>query len=70
MTLTLEIPPEIQRELAREARTRGLAVSALAVRLLAEAISRSGGPRANNRNRLAILTARSGMKSVPQAFRC
>lgn len=40
MTLTLEIPPEVQRELAREAEVRGVAVPALVVRLLEEAMAR------------------------------
>jgi len=34
MTLTLEISPEMERELAREAEIRGIAVPALATRLL------------------------------------
>jgi hypothetical protein len=44
MTLTLEIPPEVQRELAREAEARGVAIPALAVRLLEEAVTRPGPP--------------------------
>ena len=40
MTLTLEISPEVQRELAREAEVRGVAVPALAARLLEEAVAR------------------------------
>jgi hypothetical protein len=38
--LTLEIPPAVQRELAREAKTRGIAIPALAARLLEEAVAR------------------------------
>ena len=40
MTLTLEISPEVQRELAREAEVRGVAVPALAASLLEEAVAR------------------------------
>jgi hypothetical protein len=40
MTLTLEIPPEVERELAREAEARGVAVPALAALLLTEAVAR------------------------------
>jgi hypothetical protein len=40
VTLTIEIPPEVQRELVREAEIRGVDVPALAARLLEEAISR------------------------------
>ena len=40
MTLTLEIPPDIQRKLAREAEARGVAIPVLAVRLLEEAVAR------------------------------
>ena len=40
MTLTLEISPEVQRELAREAEVRGVAVPALAARLLEEAVAK------------------------------
>ena len=40
MTLTLEIPSEVQRELAREAAVRGVAVQVLAARLLKEAVAR------------------------------
>jgi len=42
LTLTLEIPPAVQRELVREADARGIAVPALAARLLEEAVARSG----------------------------
>jgi hypothetical protein len=38
MTLTLEISPQVERELAREAEARGIAVPELAVRLLEEAV--------------------------------
>jgi hypothetical protein len=45
MTLTLEISPEVQRELAREAEIRGVAVPALAASLLEEAVApRHGAP--------------------------
>ena len=40
MTLTLEIPPDIQSKLAREAEARGVAIPALAVRLPEEAVAR------------------------------
>jgi len=40
MTLTLEISPEVQRELAREAEVRGVAIPALAARLLEEAVAK------------------------------
>jgi hypothetical protein len=40
VTLTLEIPPEVQRELAREAAARGVAVPVLAASLLKEAVAR------------------------------
>jgi hypothetical protein len=42
MTLTLEIPPEVQGELDREAEARGLPIPALAVQLLQEAVARTG----------------------------
>src|ERR1039457_3691432 len=38
--LTLEIPPAVQRELAREAKARGIAIPALAARLLPAALAR------------------------------
>jgi hypothetical protein len=41
MTLTIEIRPEVERELAREAEVRGVAVPVLAVRLLEDAVVRS-----------------------------
>lgn len=41
MTLTLEISPEVQRELAREAEVRGVAVPALAAHLLEEAVAKT-----------------------------
>jgi hypothetical protein len=44
MTLTLEIPPDVQRELAREAEARGVAIPALAIHLLEEAVTRQGAP--------------------------
>jgi hypothetical protein len=40
MTLTLEIPPQVERELTREAEAQGVAVQALVVRLLEEAVVR------------------------------
>jgi hypothetical protein len=40
VTLTLEIPSEVQSELAREAAARGIAVPVLAARLLKEAVAR------------------------------
>jgi hypothetical protein len=40
MTLTLEIPPQVERELTREAEARGVAVPDLAVSLLEEAVVR------------------------------
>jgi hypothetical protein len=38
MTLRLEIPPQVERELTREAEARGVAVPVLAVSLLEEAV--------------------------------
>ena len=40
MTLTLEIPDEVQRDLVREARIRGVSPSSLAIGLLRDAVSR------------------------------
>ena len=50
MTLTLEIPPDVQRELARETEALGIAIPALAVRLLEEAVSRHGARAARGRS--------------------
>jgi hypothetical protein len=50
MTLTLEIPPEVQRELAREAEARGVAIPALAIHLLEEAIIRRSPPARRGRS--------------------
>jgi hypothetical protein len=41
MTLTLEIPPEVQRELARQAEVQGIAVPAPIARLLEDATGSS-----------------------------
>jgi hypothetical protein len=38
MMLSLEIPPDVERELNREAEAQGVAVPALAIRLLQEAV--------------------------------
>ena len=55
MTLTLEISPEVQRELAREADVRGVAVPALAVSILAEAVARPlASPSPSQRSPLQI----------------
>jgi hypothetical protein len=56
MTLTLEISPEVQRELAREAEVRGVAVPALAARLLEEAVTKplSTTPTPTRRSPLQI----------------
>jgi hypothetical protein len=45
MTLTLEITSEMERELTREAEISGIAVPALATRLLEEAVVRRGTPK-------------------------
>ena len=43
MTLTLEIPPEVQRELARQAEVQGIPVQALVARLPKDATSPAAG---------------------------
>jgi len=44
MTLTLDITPELQAELARQAAIRGLGIDAYAASLLEEAAHRPAGP--------------------------
>jgi hypothetical protein len=45
VTVTIEIPPEVHRELVREAEIRGVTVPALAARLLEEAVSMPSATR-------------------------
>ena len=54
MTLTLEITSEMERELAREAEIRGIAVSALVARLLADTFVRRGAPTSTARSPLQV----------------
>jgi len=56
MTLTLEIPLEVERQLTREAESRGVAVPTLAVSLLEEAVLRpvSTTPAQTQRSPLQI----------------
>ena len=56
MTLTLEITPEMERELAREAEVRGIAVPALAARLLEDAFGRRGTPISTARSPFQVRT--------------
>jgi hypothetical protein len=54
MTLTLEITPEMERELAREAEIRGIAVPALASGSLEDAVVRRGAPTSTVRSPLQV----------------
>ena len=54
MMLTLEISPEVQRELAREAEVRGVAVPTLAASLLEEAVTKPPVMRTPQRTTLEI----------------
>jgi hypothetical protein len=54
MTLTLEISPEVQRKLAREAEVRGVAVPALAASLLEEAMAKPPATTTAQRSTLQI----------------
>jgi hypothetical protein len=54
MMLTLEISSEVQRELAREAEVRGVAVPALAASLLEEAVARPPATITAQRSTLQI----------------
>jgi hypothetical protein len=54
MTFTLEITPETERELAREAEIRGIAVPALAARILEDAVVRRGTPTSTARSPLQV----------------
>jgi hypothetical protein len=65
MTLTLEIPPEVQRELVREAEARGVAVPALAARLLEEAVARSSSTISVN-GRRSPLQIRAWLDSLTE----
>jgi hypothetical protein len=60
MTLTLEIPPQVERELVREAEAQGVAVPELAVRLLVDAVARPAS---------AAQTQRSPSRSEPGSIR-
>ena len=54
MTLTLEISPEMERELAREAEIRGIAVAALAARLLEDVMVYRRAATSTSRSPLQI----------------
>jgi len=54
MTITVDITPEVQAELARQAAARGDALEAYATRLLEEAAHASGGTSQLSRDRLEI----------------
>ena len=54
MTLTLEISPEMERELAREAEIRSIAVPALAARLLEDVMVYRRAATSTSRSPLQI----------------
>jgi hypothetical protein len=54
MTLTLDITPEMQRELAREAEIRGIAVATLATSILKDAVVHRGASMSAGRSALQV----------------
>jgi hypothetical protein len=63
MMLTLEISPEVQRELAREAQVRGVAVPVLAASLLEEAMAKTPATTTAQRSTLQI---RAWLESIAE----
>lgn len=51
MTITVDLTPEVEAELARQATARGRAVGAYAATLLEEAVHLPSGTRANDETR-------------------
>lgn len=64
MTLTLEIRPEVQAELARQAAAQGRAIEAVATALLEEAVRLPAEPPATPRSGQSLVDAGAEVRGL------